>query len=112
MGNTASELNPLFTADELVWKTGAFADGTPAPIGSSTTFEGLQANTVFKDYLLKHIDSDHLVSSIMAMADLDVLLLKGIDKYKELEPEWVESLQSLVENFQLCTTAGIDVSNI
>lgn len=112
MGNTTSESNPLFIAEELDWKTGALADSIPAPIGGLTTYEGLRASTVFKEYLMKHIDSDYLASSVMNMADVEAALLKGIDKYKELEPEWVESLQNLVENFQLCTAAGIDVSKM
>lgn len=110
MGNITSESNPLFIADELDWKTGALVDSIPAPVGGLTTYEALRASTVFKEYLMKHIDSDHLASSVMNMADVESALLKGIDKYKELEPEWVESLQNLVENFQLCTAAGMEVS--
>lgn len=112
MGNASSELNPLFSADELNWKSGTLSDSVPAPIGNVTTYEGLKANTVFKDYLLKHVDSDYLASSIMTMGDGEIAFLKGIDKFKELEPEWIESFQGLVDNFQLCTAAGIEVSII
>lgn len=111
MGNAVSETSPLYTADELKWKSGAVADSIPSlGIGKVTTYENLHASAVFKDYLIKHIDSDYLISSIMSSSDDDAILLKGIEKFKNLEPEWIDSLHKLVENFELCTSAGINVS--
>lgn len=114
MGNSISEGNPLHIADSIKWKSGAISESVPAPFDRSkcTTYELLGLSIELKEYLVRHIDSDYLVSSLLASAEDHNLLLQGIEKFKCVEPELVEELQQHMENFEQCISAGIDVSYV
>ena len=65
----------------------------------------------FKDYLSRNLDSDYLVSSILA-DDVDGgAFVEGIEQFRTLSPTLRETILSRITNFELVTVAGIDVSS-
>lgn len=113
MGNNLSESSPLYISDALNWRTGAISEPVPAPVDQSkaiTTYEQLGLCCEFKEYMLKHIDLDNLISSVLSSAEDQEQLLKGIDKFKAADPDLADDLQQLIENFEQCVSAGINVS--
>lgn len=111
MGNAGSLVDALNIPDEIQWKTGAISNGIPAPDEDNPfiTYETLQTSVNFKSFLLKHLDSEGLISSILSNVEDNNLILKGFEKYRSTEPELVEEVNSLVNNFQQCVTAGLKV---
>ncbi len=114
MGNSISESDPLHISESIKWKSGAITESVPATFEHSkaTTYELLGLSSEFKEYLVRHLDSDYLITSLLASAEDNNLLLQGIEKFKGVEPELADELQQLMENFEQCISAGIDVSNV
>lgn len=114
IGNSAAEGSPLYVTENIKWKTGAISESVPAPFEQSklTTYEQLGLHSEFKEFLLRHIDSDYLVSSVLVSAEDNSVLLEGIEKYKQVDAELISELQQQMENFEQCISAGIDVSII
>ena len=85
-------------------------DAVPSPHAGVDTFEKLMKQSDFKDYLTRNLDSEYLISSILA-DDIDGdAFVEGIEQYRSLTPILRESLINRINNFELATTAGIDVS--
>ena len=85
-------------------------DAVPSPFAGVDTFEKLMKQSDFKDYLTRNLDSEYLISSILA-DDIDGdAFVGGIEQYRSLTPALRESLINRINNFELATTAGIDVS--
>ena len=85
-------------------------DAVPSPFAGVDTFEKLMKQSDFKDYLTRNLDSEYLISSILA-DDIDGdAFVEGIEQYRSLTPTLRESLINRINNFELATTAGIDVS--
>lgn len=110
MGNTVSPASPLYLDGDVSWKTGSIVQGISAPqTTDAATFEEFQRNSLLKDFLLQHVDNDHLILSLLNGADDAVALVKGMPKFQPPDADDVASTRSAVNNLQLCVAAGINV---
>lgn len=92
------------------WKTGEKGVAIPSPCAGVDTFEKLMKFSDFKDYLSRNLDSDYLISSILA-DDVDSgAFVEGIEQFRTLSPTLREAIVNRIANFELMTVAGIDVS--
>jgi hypothetical protein len=106
MGNSPSTVLP---SGNLKWKTGNKNGTVPAPPSNLCSYDKLAKSADFKEYLCENLDSDYLVSSILANAVDDKVLLEGIQFFHGLDAEISEQISKEISNFQSIIAAGIDV---
>lgn len=113
MGNTnSSEENndnsPLFYGDQLSLKSGSINSSIPLN-HSVETYENLKLSPNIKQTILRNIDSDDLVSSLLPN-DLDnAVTLEGISSYQVPKSEDMEILLKELKSLENATVAGIPV---
>lgn len=74
-----TQLNFLPSTD-LKWKTGKKVSAIPCPyLADVTSLDRLARNIEFKDYILRNIDSDYLVTSMLSNSDKDELLVSNTE---------------------------------
>ena len=81
-------------------------------MGKFSTYENLQSSIAFKNFLVKNIDSDYLLSSFIAGNDDEAVLLNGLDRFKQETPESISERLLHNDNFESCVSSGMNVSVI
>lgn len=112
MGNSAAKSAVELAADTRTskWKTGSKTESIPIPFSTLNTFEKLAKSSDFKDWISQNLDSNHLVSSILLDSYDSEALLENVEYFRNLSPGARDELASQINNFELATVAGIDVS--
>ena len=93
------------------WKSGSKIESIPVPFSTLNTFEKLAKSSDFKDWISQNLDSDHLVSSILEDNHHSESLLENVEYFRSLSPIVREEIVNHINNFELATVAGIDVSS-
>ena len=110
MGNISNKCSVYSSIPEkALWKSGEKTESVPAPLPNNTSYDRLSISSTFKDYLSCHLDLDYLVSAILSDGTDSDVFLNGIDAFVKSSSTVEESLMQRISNFELATTAGIDV---
>jgi hypothetical protein len=112
MGNTNSneEVSPLFYGEELSLKSGSINSSIPLN-HSVETYENLKLSPAIKQTILRNIDSDDLVNSLLPGDLEDSVTLDGISSYQSPKSEDMEILLKELKSLENATVAGIPVSD-
>jgi hypothetical protein len=113
MGTGSSKVSSDSTAEARLsgWKTGFRTTSIPAPFSSLNSFEKLAKSSDFKDWITRNLDSDYLVTSILLETSTTEALEDNIEFFKSLSPAVQDEIMKHINDFELATVAGIDVSN-
>ena len=93
------------------WKSGSKTESIPIPFSTLNTFEKLAKGSDFKDWISQNLDSTHLVSSILLDSHQSEGLLEDVEYFRSLSPIVRDEIVNHINNFELATVAGIDVSS-
>jgi hypothetical protein len=114
MGTGSSKVSSDSTAEARLsgWKTGFRTASIPAPFSSLNSFEKLAKSSDFKDWITRNLDSDYLVTSILLETSTTEALEDNIEFFRSLSPAIQDEIMKHINDFELATVAGIDVSNV
>lgn len=107
MGNSSLSACPSYIAEQVEWKSGSIFDGLRP--GYFNTYQDLQGDKSFREFLLRHMDSDYALLFVQsAVEDVDSLL-KGLPKLQADDPELLEQVRASVTRIEKCVSAGVNV---
>ena len=114
MGTNTSKITAESTSEARSsgWKTGSKTVSIPGPFSTLNSFEKMAKSSDFKDWVCRNLDSDYLVSSILIDTPTSEGLVDNIEFFRTLSPSLNEEISHHINDFELATVAGVDVSEI
>lgn len=100
----------LLPSTELKWKTGKKVNPVPCPLlADSSNLDKLCRNVDLKDFILRNIDSDYLVSSLLLNVNKDELLTVGLSIFQNNDKESIKALKHRVTTLENLSMLGAKV---
>jgi hypothetical protein len=113
MGNQPASCNGILPSSELKWKTGKKVSPIPCPLLADTSNLDKLARIVdLKEYIIRNLDSDYFMSSILSSSAKDELYAAGIDIFQVIDSESAKNNKKLVGILENLTMIGVKVCNL
>lgn len=110
MGNQPVSCPGILPSNELKWKTGKKVSPIPCPLLAETSNLDKLARIVdLKEYILRNLDSDYFMSSILSNSIKDELYAAGIDIFQVVDSESAKNNKKLVGILENLTMIGLKV---